>query len=365
MKMISSRKFCRVNYVDRTIGYRSRQSHIVRNELLMQLRTSGNLKKDCVGAIDGTHVRVKVSSGEAARYRGRKEHPTQIVLAACSFDLKFTYVLPGWEGTASDSRIIKNALNREDKLIIPNGKYYLVDAGFILKRGLLTPYRNVSQSEMKELSVSNGYDLRPDPDEALNWIAQMETKFKALRFPEDVKVQVVIPFLVGNAENLWTSMEPMIDVAENDITWEEFKEMFLDQYFPRALRKKRQNDFYSLRQTGYMTVLQYANKFTSLGHFCTKVFEDEEEKMDRFEQGMREEIGFQLASHKFTTFNNMYDVALAVEMRFKLNEGERSIGKKPRWMMGSNQAAGTRQQGNFQNANKRQGPVNANGGKLK
>ncbi|KAL3497858.1 hypothetical protein ACH5RR_040590 [Cinchona calisaya] len=141
----------------------------------------------------------------------------------------------------------------------------------------------------------------PDPDVALNWIVQMETKFMALRFPEDVKVQVVIPFL----------------------------EMFLDQYFPRALRKKRQNDFYNLRQTGNMTVLQYANKFTSLEHFCPKVFEDEEEKMDQFEQG------------------------------------ERSIGKKPRWMMGSNQAVGTRQQGNFQNANKRRGPVNANGGKLK
>ncbi|KAL3502807.1 hypothetical protein ACH5RR_037256 [Cinchona calisaya] len=81
-------------------------------------------------------------------------------------------------------------------------------------------------------------------------------------------------------------MEPMIDVAENDITWEEFKEIFFYQYFPRALRQKRQNDFYNLRQTGIMTVLQYANKFTSLGRFCSKVFEDEEEKMDRFEQAI-------------------------------------------------------------------------------
>ena len=32
---------------------------------------------------------------DAPRYRGRKGYPTQNVLAACSFDLKFTYVLPG------------------------------------------------------------------------------------------------------------------------------------------------------------------------------------------------------------------------------------------------------------------------------
>ncbi|KAL3521201.1 hypothetical protein ACH5RR_019350 [Cinchona calisaya] len=87
----------------------------------------------------------------------------------------------------------------------------------------------------------------PDLDVALNWIAQIETKFKVLRFSENVKVQVVISFLVGDAKNWWKSMKPIINVAENDTTWEEFKEMFLDQYFLRALRKKRQNDFYSLR----------------------------------------------------------------------------------------------------------------------
>ena len=77
--------------------------------------------KNCVGAIDGTHVRVKVHSKDAPRYRGRKGYPTINVLAACSFNLKFTYVLTGWEGTASDSRILKSALNREDKLVIPPG----------------------------------------------------------------------------------------------------------------------------------------------------------------------------------------------------------------------------------------------------
>ncbi|XP_074559887.1 uncharacterized protein LOC141815924 [Curcuma longa] len=107
--------------------------------------------KDCVGALDGTHIRVKVSDVDAPRYRGRKDWPTTNVLAACSFDLKFTYVLAGWEGTASDSRIIKNALSRRDKLIIPHGKYYLVDSGFMLKRDLITPYRGI-RYHLKEYS---------------------------------------------------------------------------------------------------------------------------------------------------------------------------------------------------------------------
>ncbi|XP_052726714.1 protein ALP1-like [Vigna angularis] len=84
--------------------------------------------KDCLGAIDGTHVRVRVPTSEAPRFRGRKDWPTQNVFAACDFDMKFTYVLAGWEGTASDSRILKNALDRDDPLVIPQGKYYLDDA---------------------------------------------------------------------------------------------------------------------------------------------------------------------------------------------------------------------------------------------
>ena len=64
-----------------------------------------------------------MSSEDARRYRGRKGYPTQNVLVACSFDLKFTYVLPGSEGTTLDSRIIKSALTRNDNLKIPQGKF--------------------------------------------------------------------------------------------------------------------------------------------------------------------------------------------------------------------------------------------------
>ncbi|KAJ8771814.1 hypothetical protein K2173_026991 [Erythroxylum novogranatense] len=107
--------------------------------------------KDCVGAIDCTHIRVKVPAQDAPKFRGRKDYPTQNVLCACSFDMKFTYVLAGWEGTVSDSRIMKNALTRRFSLKIPQGKYYLVDAGFMLRSGLITPYRG-ERYHLKEYS---------------------------------------------------------------------------------------------------------------------------------------------------------------------------------------------------------------------
>ncbi|KAJ3685961.1 hypothetical protein LUZ61_015125 [Rhynchospora tenuis] len=115
--------------------------------------------KDCVGSIDGTHFRVKVNSKEAPKYRGRKDIPTMNVLAACTPDLKFTYILVGSPGTASDSKIMKNALGRRYPLTIPQGKYYLVDAGFMLKSGLITPYRG-ERYHLKEYSVNPPQNYR-------------------------------------------------------------------------------------------------------------------------------------------------------------------------------------------------------------
>ena len=55
------------------------------------------------------------------RFHGRKDGTTQNVLAAISFDLKFAYVLAGWEGTAHDSRVLNDAFARLGGFSIPEG----------------------------------------------------------------------------------------------------------------------------------------------------------------------------------------------------------------------------------------------------
>ena len=67
--------------------------------------------QDCIGAIDGTHITVTIPEEDQLRYRGRKGIPTTNVLAACDFDLLFTYVLTGWEGSAHDARIFLDAIS--------------------------------------------------------------------------------------------------------------------------------------------------------------------------------------------------------------------------------------------------------------
>jgi hypothetical protein len=50
--------------------------------------------RDCLGALDGSHVDAFVPENLLACYRDRKGRLSQNVLAACTFDMRFSYVLP-------------------------------------------------------------------------------------------------------------------------------------------------------------------------------------------------------------------------------------------------------------------------------
>ncbi|CAL9029721.1 unnamed protein product [Prunus brigantina] len=97
--------------------------------------------ENCIGALDGTHIPVTVSAEDRPRYRNRKGDISTNVLGVCDPDLKFIYVLSGWEGSASDARVLRDALARDNPFQVPSDKYYLVDAGYANGQGFLAPYR--------------------------------------------------------------------------------------------------------------------------------------------------------------------------------------------------------------------------------
>ncbi|KAJ9556527.1 hypothetical protein OSB04_011141 [Centaurea solstitialis] len=97
--------------------------------------------KGCLGAIDGTYTEVTVPESDKPRYRTRKEHIAINVLGACTWDMKFSYILSGWEGSATDSRVPRDAVTRNNDLKVPLGNYYLADGGYVNGNGFLALYR--------------------------------------------------------------------------------------------------------------------------------------------------------------------------------------------------------------------------------
>ncbi|GAV84463.1 LOW QUALITY PROTEIN: DDE_4 domain-containing protein, partial [Cephalotus follicularis] len=77
--------------------------------------------KNFLGALDGTHIPVHVLDVDKVTYQNRKGELTTNVLTCCSQEGLFTYILPGWEGSAADSRILRDAISRTNGLKVPQG----------------------------------------------------------------------------------------------------------------------------------------------------------------------------------------------------------------------------------------------------
>ncbi|KAL8502018.1 hypothetical protein ACS0TY_021228 [Phlomoides rotata] len=84
----------------------------------------------CLGALDGTYIDVHVPVTDKGQYRNRKGHCSVNVLGLCDMNMRFIYVLTGWEGSAADSRVLRDAIHWNNGLHVPRGNYYLCDNGY-------------------------------------------------------------------------------------------------------------------------------------------------------------------------------------------------------------------------------------------
>lgn len=61
-------------------------------------------------------------SADKPRYRTRKGDIATNMLGVCTPDMQFVFVLPGWEGSVADGRVLRDALRRRNGLKVPHGK---------------------------------------------------------------------------------------------------------------------------------------------------------------------------------------------------------------------------------------------------
>ena len=89
---------------------------------------------DALGALDGCHVDVSVPVAAQGRYRNRKQDVSTNMLGVVDWNMKFLYVLPGWEGSASDSRVLRDSMrtDRQDAFVVPHGMAFSLGILFSL-----------------------------------------------------------------------------------------------------------------------------------------------------------------------------------------------------------------------------------------
>lgn len=94
--------------------------------------------KDAPSAFDGSHIHSMLPGHEHPAYKNHKGFLSLNCLFACSFGLKFVFAYTGWEGSATDSQVYEGVCF--NGLVIPEGKYYLENAGYPCCEEILVPY---------------------------------------------------------------------------------------------------------------------------------------------------------------------------------------------------------------------------------
>ena len=123
-----------------------------------------------------------------------------------------------------------------------------------------------------------------DPSDADDWLRTMERKLEIACTKEGDKVPFTMHYLEGAAA-IWWDNAKAIWPADEEITWDKFKEQFRKYHIPTGVMKIKQPKFLALTQ-GSMTINEYLNKFNHSAYYSLHDVATEERKIDWFLGGL-------------------------------------------------------------------------------
>ena len=128
--------------------------------------------------------------------------------------------------------------------------------------------------------------------------------------------------LIGEAERWWRSTKAILegmDTERNPITWEKFKGVFYDNYFPEVVRERKEREEVVDLVQGSMTVEQYVAKFIELSHFGPHLILTEVKKASRFQKGLDERLRHHLIASGADNYAESVKRAMRLKEDFKNN----------------------------------------------
>lgn len=98
-----------------------------------------------------------------------------------------------------------------------------------------------------------------------------------------------------------------------DVIWNEFKAEFNGNYFLPDVRKRKEREFWTLKQ-GPMIVVQYEARFRVLERFASDLVPTERWSIEHFYDGLHHDIHVALIGRTFTTFGDVMRATGEVEV---------------------------------------------------
>jgi hypothetical protein len=152
-----------------------------------------------------------------------------------------------------------------------------------------------------------------EPLEVDEWVRVMEHKFELICCTETQKPLFAAQQLRGPTRTWWANFAAIQPVG-HQITWEEFKLAFRENYVPEGVLHMKQEEFIRLKQGGDI-VMQYLNKFNHLSQYAIDQVNIVLKKKNCFVRGLNDRLQRKMATCLDLTYSRAISTALAVETK--------------------------------------------------
>ena len=129
--------------------------------------------------------------------------------------------------------------------------------------------------------------------------------------------------LEGESQIWWDWVKVSKD--QETMTWGEFRELFMSNFFLASARHAKAQKFLELRQ-GDRTMLEYVAKFTELARFGDDYVAINMAKVRRFEDGLKLSIRGKIVGFLTQDMNSMVTTAMAIEREIQDAQSIRDTG---------------------------------------
>ncbi len=150
-----------------------------------------------------------------------------------------------------------------------------------------------------------------NPVEAGDWLHAVEKKLELLQCTDQEKVVFASHQLQGSASEWWDHFR-MNRAEGQPITWAEFTEAFKKTHIPVGVVALKKREFRALKQKD-RTVTEYLHEFNRLARYAPEDVRTDEERQEKFLEGLKDELSVMLISHDYEDFQELVDKAIRLE----------------------------------------------------
>ncbi|KAI3973480.1 hypothetical protein MKW92_000829 [Papaver armeniacum] len=148
-----------------------------------------------------------------------------------------------------------------------------------------------------------------DPEKAEEWLQNAEHVLEHVSSDRGTWVKLVTFKFRGPSRDWWNAV---MKVEGETMTWNRFKDLFIDKYVPDAARDRKFYEFMSLTKGG-MSVSAYNDIFTRLLHYVAELIATDEAKAKKFIRGLDPEMRKQLSCLRIKTCEDALNRSLDYE----------------------------------------------------